>query len=302
MREIARLELDAEDFIFEIRGKQVMLDSDLARLYECKNGTKEINQAVRNNLDKFPERFSWKLTDEESIELLVKNFDQKSETRGGKYKNPRVFTEQGVAMLATILKSKTATKVSIQIMDAFVAMRKYIGTNLLEQKYINNQVMKNTEDIKILQDSFAKFEEKKKTNEIYFNGQIYDAYSKIFDIFSEAERELVIIDIYADKTLLDIIKRLKIDVIIITKKNGYLTEQDIIKYNKQYHNLKIKYDTTFHDRFFILDGKTIYHCGASINRIGHKTFAITKIEDEYLTEMLIAKIRKSWVVAKTRNL
>ena len=97
-----------EDLIYEIRGKQVMLDSDLARLYECKNGTKEINQAVKNNTEKFPERYSWKLTDKESGIFLVENFDQKRETRGGKYKNPRVFTEQGIMMLATVLKSKIA--------------------------------------------------------------------------------------------------------------------------------------------------------------------------------------------------
>lgn len=105
-----------------------MLDSDLARLYGCKNGTKEINQAIKNHLDKFPERFSWKLMDDECQILLVKIFDQKIETRGGKFKNPRVFTEQGVAMLATILKSPIAAKVSIAIMDAFVSMRKYISS------------------------------------------------------------------------------------------------------------------------------------------------------------------------------
>ena len=183
-----------ENMIYEIRGKQIMLDSDLAKLYQCKNGTKEINQAVKNNIEKFPERFSWKLTSEESKKFLVKNFDQKNiETRGGKFKNPRVFTEQGVAMLATILKSKVATNISIQIMDAFVAMRKYIGSNLLEQKYINNQVMKNTEDIKVLQESFSKFEEKRKINEIYFNGQIYDSYSKIYEIFNSTKNKLIII-------------------------------------------------------------------------------------------------------------
>ena len=137
MNEIVE-ELKIEKMIYEIRGKQVMLDSDLAKLYQCKNGTKEINQAVKNNFEKFPERFSWKLTDEDVKGFLVKNFDQKIERRGGRYKEPRVFTEQGVAMLATILKSKIATEVSIRIMDAFVAMRKYIGSNLIEQKYINH--------------------------------------------------------------------------------------------------------------------------------------------------------------------
>ena len=293
MNEVVEKEdIKIENLIYEIHGVPVMLDSDLARLYECKNGTKEINQAVKNNIDKFPERFSWKLSDDECKIFLVKNFDQKIETRGGKYKNPRVFTEQGVAMLATILKSKVATQVSIAIMDAFVAMKKYISTNLIEQKYINNQVLKNTEDIKLLQESFHKFEEKRKVNEIYFDGQIFDAYSKIQEIFKSAKNELIIIDAYADNTILDIIKRLKTDVIIITKPNNLLTKQDIKKYNLQYNNLKVCYDNTFHDRYFILDGMEVYHCGASINRIGYKTFSITLIGDNEVCQSLINKVNK----------
>ena len=130
--ELSNKEISIENMIYEIRGKQVILDSDLARLYHVE--TKRINEAVKNNPEKFPERFSWKLTDLESKNFLVENFDQKKETRGGKFKNQRVFAEQGVAMLATILKSKTAIKTSIRIMDSFVAMRKYISNNLLEQK------------------------------------------------------------------------------------------------------------------------------------------------------------------------
>jgi len=192
-----------EDMIYEIRGKQVMLDSALARLYQCKNGTKEINQAVKNNPDKFPERFSWKLTDEEVETFLVKNFDQKIETRGGRYKNPRVFTEQGVAMLSTILKSNIATKVSIAIMDAFVAMRKYISNELLEQKYINRMVIKHDEEIKLLQNTFSKFDTF--SNEIFFDGQIYDAHSLLLDIFSTSKQSITIIDNYISKELLDVL-------------------------------------------------------------------------------------------------
>ena len=136
MNEVVIDNLNIENMIYEIRGKQVMLDSDLAKLYQCKNGTKEINQAVKNNPDKFPERFSWKLNTSDSYEFLVKKFDQKIETRGGKYKNPRVFTEQGVAMLSTILKSKVATETSIRIMDAFVYMRKYISNNFYKNEKI----------------------------------------------------------------------------------------------------------------------------------------------------------------------
>ena len=138
--------INIEDMIYEIRGKQVMLDSEIAKLYHVE--TKRINEAVKNNPLKFPERYCFKLTDIESKKFLVEKFDQKNETRGGRYKNPRVFTEQGVAMLATILKSKIATEVSINIMDAFVAMRKFIKSNLLEQQYINNLVLEHDKDIK----------------------------------------------------------------------------------------------------------------------------------------------------------
>ncbi len=269
-----------------------MLDSDLARLYECKNGTKEINQAVIRNKEKFPERYSWKLTKEESEHFLVTICDQKIETRGGKYANPRVFTEQGVAMLATILKSKVATKTSIAIMDAFVIMKKYISSSLLEQKYINNQVIKNTEDIKLLRESFEKFEAQSSVNEIYFDGQIYDAYSKIQEIFKEAKKQIIIVDAYADYTLLDIIKRLKVDVTVVTREKNLLTAQDILKYNKQYHNLSVVYNNSFHDRYFILDYHIIYHCGASINRIGYKTFSINLISDKEVKKMLISKINE----------
>ena len=213
-------------------------------------------------------------------------------SKGGSRKGHTVFTEQGVAMLATILKTDVATKVSIAIMDAFVAMRKYISSNLLEQKYINNMVIEHDSQIKLLQSTFNKLEEKKKVNEIYFDGQIYDAYSKIQEIFKEAKKEIIIIDGYADNTILDIIKRLKVNVTIITKPNNLLTKQDVLKYNKQYHNLKVIYDNSFHDRYFILDGKTVYHCGASINRIGYKTFSITLIGDEYMCKLLSSRVNK----------
>ena len=157
-----------EDMIYEIRGKQVMLDSDLARLYKCANGTKTINLAVKRHINRFPERFMFQLNAEESkiIRFQVETKKGTTETRGGKYDKPYVFTEQGVAMLATVLRTEVAEETSIKIMDAFVALRHYISDNLLEQKYINNQVFKNTEDIKLLQESFKKFEEKRKDNEI----------------------------------------------------------------------------------------------------------------------------------------
>lgn len=278
------------NLIYEVRGKQVMLDSDLAKLYQVE--TKRINESVKNNKDKFPERFSWKLTKEESKIFMVENFDQKIETRGGRYNCPRVFTEQGVAMLATILKSKVATQVSIAIMDAFVLMRKYISNNLIEQKYINNLVLEDHSRVNKLEETFQKFEEKRKVSDIYFDGQIYDAYSKILDIFNSAKEEIIIVDNYADKTLLDMVKDLHVKVTIITKKNNLLKEHMIEKYNKEYHNLTVKYSNIFHDRYFILDNKVVYHCGASINRIGYKTFSITLINDQDVSQLLIDKINK----------
>ena len=276
-----------ENLIYEIRGKQVILDSDLARLYECVNGTKDINKAVKRNIERFPENFMFQLIDEEYDNLRFQIGTSK--VKGGRRYNPYVFTEQGVAMLSSVLHSEIAIKMSIQIINAFVIMRKYISNNLMEQRYINNLVLEHDSEIKLLKESFGKIEEKKKINEIYFNGQIYDAYSKIQEIFKSAKEKLVIIDSYADNTILDIIKRLNIEVTIITKYNNLLTNQDIEKYNKQYHNLKVIYDNTFHDRYFIIDKKEVYHCGASINRIGYKTFSITKISDKEVFKLLINK-------------
>ena len=291
MNEVVTKEnIKIEDMIYEIRGKQVMLDSDLARLYKCKNGTKTINLAVKRHINRFPERFMFQLTKDEYDYLRFQTETAKENNMSRTL--PYAFTEQGVAMLAAILRTPVAEWISIQIMDAFVTMRKYISTNLLEQKYINNMVLEHDCQIKLLKGSFQKIEEKKKVNEIYFNGQIYDAYSKIQEIFKSANKRLVIIDAYADNTILDIVKRLKIEVIIITKPNNLLTKQDVEKYNKQYNDLTVIYNNTFHDRYFILDDEIIYHCGASINRIGYKTFSITLIGDEYVKKTLINKIKE----------
>ena len=284
--------INIENMIYEVRGKQVMLDSDLAKLYKCVNGTKTINQAVNRHLDRFPEDFYFQLTSEEFANLKSQfGTSSMKNTYGGIRKLPYVFTEQGIAMLATILRTNVASKVSIDIMRAFVAMRKYISSNLIEQKYINNLVLTHDNDIKLLQQSFQKFEEKRKINEIYFNGQIYDAYSKIVDIMKEAKKEIIIIDSYADKTVLDMISKLSTKVILITKENNKLSELDISKYHKQYDNLEIIYNNTFHDRYIILDSSTVYHLGTGINRAGSKTFSINILTDEFIISSLLAKIK-----------
>ena len=277
-----------KDKIYEIRGEYVMLDSDLAKLYNVE--TKRINEAVKNNPLKFPERYSFKLSNEESKNFLVENFDQKIETRGGKYKNPRVFTEQGVWMLSTILKSKVAINITINIIDAFVYMRKYISKNLLEKNTMNNMLVSHENRITLLESAFEEFKEKKKVNEIYFKGQIYDAYSKILDILKEGKEEVIIIDSFLDKTILDMIRNIDIKVILITSNKSKLKEIDIDKYNMEYSNLEVRYDDTFHDRYIIIDKKKIYHLGASINHAGSKTFSINILEDEILKNTLLQSI------------
>ena len=269
-----------ENLIYEIRGKQVMLDSDLARLYGVE--TKRINEAVKNNYDKFPERFSWVLNDKDVTNLRSKI---STSSYGGRRYNPRVFTEQGVAMLATILKSKIATRVSIAIMDAFVLMRRYISTNLVEQKYINNQVLKNTEDIKILKETFDEF--KPKINSIFYEGQIYDAYSLLMDILNKANNSIIIIDNYAGKELLDILKDINKPITIISKN---INETIKNKYIKQYNNITFINNDTFHDRFIIIDNNILFTCGASFKDLGKKCFCLSRIEDKEILNSLLKKI------------
>ena len=203
MSDIIVKEENIKDMIYEIRGKQVMLDSDLAKLYQCKNGTKEINQAVKNNPDKFPERFAFRITENEYNNLKSKILTSK--WRGGSRKGHTVFTEQGVAMLATILKTQVATKVSINIMDAFVEMRKFINNNIeifnriakLEYGYLEH-------DNKINQ-IIDQMNPKELKEKLFYDGQIYDAYSILINIIRKAKEKIIIIDNYIDKTILDIL-------------------------------------------------------------------------------------------------
>ena len=298
MDNLVKSELQIENMIYEIRGKQVMLDSDLAKLYQCKNGTKTINLAVKRNIERFPERFMFRLTLDEC--RLIPRFQIETLVNGHNIKYlPYVFTEQGVAMLATVIRTEVAVKTSIKVMDAFVAMRKYLSNNLIEQQLLEKQVISNTKRIEkaetelaLLQESFKKFEERKVVNEIYFNGQIYDAYSKILDIFNEAQKEIVIIDGYADKSILDIARNIKADIKLITFTKNTKFQSLYSKYSKQYSNLKVTYNNSFHDRYFILDQSTVYHCGASINYAGSKTFSINKIEDRVVIDALIKTINK----------
>ena len=279
-------ELNIENMIYEIRGKQVMLDSDLAKLYECKNGTKDINKAVKRNIERFPKNFYFQITEEEMKKLWFQSGTANKMIRS----LPYVFTEQGIAMLSSVLHTQIAISQSIRIMDAFVKMRKIISSNLIEQKYINELVIKDNEKINLLEESFSKLEEKEKINHIFYEGQIYDAYSLLIDIFKGAKEEIIIIDNYADKSILDMITNLNVKVIIVTKKFNLLKDIDIKKYNRQYNNLKVIYGDKFHDRFIILDKKVLYHSGASYKDLGNKCFGITKMEDKEYLKTIIKNI------------
>ena len=262
-----------------------MLDSDIAKLYQVE--TKRVNEAVKNNPDKFPERFSWVLTNEETKKLRSKisTLEIKGQGKYSKYA-PRVFTEQGLYMLATILKSKVATEVSISIMDTFVKMRHYINYNkdFLPHKFmlLEKKVDENTQRINEL---FDKFDPKVIVKDyIFFEGEFYDSYSLLLDILGSASEEIIIIDNYAGKELLDILKKINKKIIIVSKNIDNILKK---KYESQYNNITFINNNTFHDRFIILDKIILYSCGASFKDLGKKCFAINKFNDkEYIYTLL----------------
>ena len=284
---IVKDDIKIENMIYEVRGKQVMLDSDLAKLYQCKNGTKDINKAVNRNIDRFPNDFYFQLTHEEYYGIL--RFQNGTlELKQGQYRKylPYVFTEQGIAMLATVIHTDVASNISVQIMRIFVAMRKFISSNLLEQKYVNNMVFKLDERVSLLEDTFSKFDTF--SNEIFFEGQIYDSYSLLLDIFNTSNKNIIIIDNYISKSLLDILSKTNKKITIYTKN---IDNNLINKYNSQYHNVKVLINNSFHDRFIIIDNKVLYHSGASFKDLGKKCFAINKINNIDMVNDLINKLK-----------
>ena len=278
-------QINIEDLIYEIRGKQVMLDSDLAKLYNCTNGTKEINQAVKRNIEKFPEDFYFMLTEQEYTNLKSQFVTSSLNSYGGRRNTPHVFTELGVAMLSSVLKTEIANKVSVNIIRAFVNMRKYIKTNLIEQTYINNLVLEH--DIKINK-ILDKLDNTIK-NHIFFKGQIYDAYSLLLDIINKSKQEIIIIDNYADKKLLDILTKTNKQITLYTKNTN---EELIKKYQTQYNNLTIIKKDNLHDRFIIIDKKILYHSGASFKDLGKNCFAINEVENKTILENLLTYLKQ----------
>ena len=277
-----------EKLIYVIRDKQVMLDSDLAMLYKVE--TRTLNQAVKRNITRFPENFRFQLTSEEyenlKSQIVISSSGEERNEYGGRRTLPYVFTEQGIAMLSAVLRSEVAIQMSIRIMNTFVEMRRFISNNALLFERISNvelkqlEYQKNTDEK--LEQIFTYISEHEESNQkIFFDGQIYDAFSLIVGLIRKAEREITLVDGYVDIDTLNLLskKNKGVSITIYTKKRTRLTATDIENFNAQYPTLETKYTDVFHDRFLILDRKIAYHIGASLKDAGKKCFGISIIED-----------------------
>ena len=274
-----------EDMIYNIRGVQVMLDKDVAKLYQVE--TRKINQVIKRNIDRFPKEFCFKLTKEETEELSLRSqfatLNKNNNSRGQHIKYlPYVLTEQGIMMLSGLLKSDIAVKVNIQIINAFVYMRKYISKDL------NNNILINHENrILKLEESFNKLNNNTKVNTVFYDGQIYDAYSLFMDILNKAKKKIIIIDNYAGKELLDILKNIKTNIVVVSSNIDDTLKK---KYEMQYKNVTFINNNKFHDRFIIIDKDILYTCGSSFKDLGKKCFYIGLIEDREILNNIISKL------------
>lgn len=275
--EIARPSI--EKMIYVIRDKQVMLDSDLAVLYQVETGA--LNRAVKRNISRFPEDFCFQLTKEEYQSLRcqtgISSFAQGENNYGGRRTLPYVFTEQGISMLASVLHSEVAIKVSIGIMRAFVEMRRFIANNALLFERISNVELKQ-------------LEYQKQTDEKL--DQIFDAFSLIVSLIQKAEKEIVLIDGYVDIGTLNLLakKNENVTVVMYTLKRTKLSQEDVNNFNSQYPLLEVRYTKVFHDRFLILDKKNVYHIGASLKDAGKKCFGISLIEDDGIVRDILQRL------------
>jgi len=276
---------DIKNLIYTIREKQVMLDSDVAMLYHYE--TKNINKAMKRNIGRFPDDFCFQLNENEFQNLRFQFGTLNRKVNNGdvtrKYL-PYVYTEQGISMLAGILKNEIAIQVSINIIRAFIEMRKFIANNA----NIFNRLI--TVEYKLLEHD-KKFDkvfdelQKNKGNEfkqkIFFDGQIYDAYSLIINIIKTAKSKILIIDNYIDDTILEMLtkKNKNVKAVILTSEKSNILKLDVQKFNKEYPTLEVAKTDKFHDRFIVVDDKELYHIGASLKDLGRKCFAISKIED-----------------------
>lgn len=285
-----------QDKIYTIRGVQIMLDEDLAVLYGVE--TKNLNKAVNRNMDRFPEKFRFQLTQEEYDNLkfqigtssldasLRSQFVTLEKQHGGRRYLPYVFTEQGVSMLSAVLRSKTAIEVSIKIIDSFVNMRKFLSQNAslftriesIEKRQISYEIKNDTKVDAILNAIEEKGTPQKQ--HIFYDGQIFDAYLFVSDIIKSAKSSIKLIDNYIDEsTLVLFTKRdAKVDMKIYTKTISKQLKLDLEKHNAQYPKIDIEIFDLSHDRFLIIDEKDIYHFGASLKDLGKKWFAVSKMD------------------------
>ena len=276
-------EEDIKDKIYYIRGQRVMIDSDLAKIYGYT--TKAFNQQVQRNIERFDEDFIFKLTKEEYYEIL-RSQNVTLELKQGQYTKylPYAFTEEGIYMLMTVLKGELAVKQSKALIRIFKSMKDYlISHRVLEQEYINNMVLEHDESIKYLKETFSKMK-KNTNNKIFFKGDFFDAHLTLLEIFDESIDEIIIIDNYASKELLKILKNINKKIIIVSSNIDSILKE---KYEKQYNNITFINNNSFHDRFIIIDRKKLYSCGASFKDLGKKCFSIHEIEDKiYLYKLL----------------
>ena len=285
---------DIKNLIYVVRGQQVMLDSDLAMLYQVE--TKVFNQAVNRNIERFPENFRFQLTKEEFDAL--RSQIATSNGRGGRRYRPYMFTEQGIAMLSGVLRSDVAVQVSIRIMNTFVEMRRFIANNALLFEKVSDLELKQLEYQKSTDEKFDKVfqyieDHAESEQKIFFDGQIYDAFSLITSIIHKAQNEIILIDEYVDVDTLNNLakKNTGVDVKIYTYASAPLTNRDAANFNAQYPTLTVRKTQVFHDRFIILDGKTAYHIGASIKDAGKKCFGISLLEDSGMVTDLLNRLR-----------
>ena len=270
--------LEIKDMIYEIRGRQVMLDFDLAKIYQCTNGTKDINKAVNRNIERFPSDFYFQLNENECSRFQIGTLKR----RGHNIKYlPHAFTEQGVAMLASVLRTDIAIQSSIKIMRAFVYMRHHFDESDLRLSIVESRLLKYDFLIDKLLDCF-KIKEMK-LEKIIFDGQEYDAYSLLLNIISYATNEIIIFDNYMNNKILDMIDK-NINVILV--RNSNIKDEVVDKYLKQYSNLKVVINDNIHDRYIIIDRKLIYYVGASLKDIGKKCFSICSLDSSNI-ELII---------------
>ena len=279
--------------ILLIRNQQVMIDRDIAELYGVE--TKVLNQAVKRNADRFPDRFMFQLTKEEASCYFSRSqfvtLKNNTDSRGKNIKYlPYAFTEQGVAMLSSVLRSPTAIQVSIKIMDAFVAMRKFLLSNAQIFQRLDSLEIHRIESDKRIDELFTRMDRYKidDTQGIFFQGQIFDAYAKFQSFIAQAQKEIVLIDNYVDITVLERLstKNSGVDVTIYTLPNTRLTTQDVRSFNAQYPTLTVRHTTSMHDRFLIIDNSILYHLGASLKDLGRKCFAFELFDSGFIPDIL----------------